>query len=803
MQGDIAYWLGRRIQKAQSDLRCTIIHQDATEGNILVLVCSQPLVNRLVRVVEDVEHDVIGTRASKTFHVFDMPSRFLDFDAVGQERPEEFADSFWDKLEFKTCSFTQFQQLVHTVFDTSWRTMAQSSPPTVTADNQGADDIGILVHTYVESSLQVIELANSSEWRPHISPFCLLSGFSVLGTSSIPLSTDNVVSDVASTAEWQAVRPGGRQYGQAAGSTAGWQAVRPGGRQYGQAAGSTAGWQAVRPGGRQYGRVAGSTAGWQAVRPGSRQYGQAAGSTARWQAVRTGDWQYGQATGSTAEWLAVRPGGRQYGQATGSTAGWQAVRPGGRQYGQAAGSTAGWLAVRPGGRQYGQAAGSTAGWLAVRTGDWQYGQGAGSTAGWQAVRPGGRQYGQATGSTARRQAVRPSGWQYGQAAGSTAKRLAVRPGGRQYGRVAGSTAEWLAVRPGGRQYGQGAGSTARRLAVRPGGRQYGQATGSTARRQAVRPSGWQYGRVAGSTARRQAVRPGGRQYGRVAGSTARRLAVRPSGWQYGRVAGSTAGWQAVRSHDAHTNGAIRSGDTSGSFGAPSRTVGISRWFHTLSSIHATNTSLTIVPQPPVVAHTSFRSRSLARRPPSFTAGRWVAALRAHRSRKRVGRGGFPTTARSIRVGASYSTSLASYQGVPGSFPFWVTGFSHVGIVPDDAVGRRVFWGISRFPPPFHSGAAPYSLQSPSSPLRASLLRATQISSRTHNNIIHFTVRTCEWSGEIWAALNIEVLKDDEDEARRKLEIPEKTGRPAESSGTISTCENPGSDPVHLGGRRVV
>ncbi|KAJ8894164.1 hypothetical protein PR048_006774 [Dryococelus australis] len=33
---------------------------------------------------------------------------------------------------------------------------------------------------------------------------------------------------------------------------------------------------------------------------------------------------------------------------------------------------------------------------------------------------------------------------------------------------------------------------------------------------------------------------------------------------------------------------------------------------------------------------------------------------------------------------------------------------YVGVVPDDAAGRRVFSGISPFPPPFHSSAAPYS-----------------------------------------------------------------------------------------------
>ncbi|KAJ8888407.1 hypothetical protein PR048_007897 [Dryococelus australis] len=54
---------------------------------------------------------------------------------------------------------------------------------------------------------------------------------------------------------------------------------------------------------------------------------------------------------------------------------------------------------------------------------------------------------------------------------------------------------------------------------------------------------------------------------------------------------------------------------------------------------------------------------------------------------------------------------------------------------------------------------------------------------------------------IWAALNIEVLRADEGEVsieqhqkwkgRGEREIPEKTSRPAASSGTIPTCENPG------------
>ncbi|KAJ8895356.1 hypothetical protein PR048_000688 [Dryococelus australis] len=52
--------------------------------------------------------------------------------------------------------------LVHTVFNTSWRTLAQSSPSTVTADNQCTVGIGICAHKTVKSSLQVIEPANFS-----------------------------------------------------------------------------------------------------------------------------------------------------------------------------------------------------------------------------------------------------------------------------------------------------------------------------------------------------------------------------------------------------------------------------------------------------------------------------------------------------------------------------------------------------------------------------------------------------------------------------------------------------------------
>ncbi|KAJ8877302.1 hypothetical protein PR048_021756 [Dryococelus australis] len=45
--------------------------------------------------------------------------------------------------------------------------------------------------------------------------------------------------------------------------------------------------------------------------------------------------------------------------------------------------------------------------------------------------------------------------------------------------------------------------------------------------------------------------------------------------------------------------------------------------------------------------------------------------------------------------------FASHQGEPGSFPSRPTGFSQVGIVPDDAIGLRVVLGNLPFPPPLN------------------------------------------------------------------------------------------------------
>ncbi|KAJ8887586.1 hypothetical protein PR048_013803 [Dryococelus australis] len=74
--------------------------------------------------------------------------------------------------------------------------------------------------------------------------------------------------------------------------------------------------------------------------------------------------------------------------------------------------------------------------------------------------------------------------------------------------------------------------------------------------------------------------------------------------------------------------------------------------------------------------------------------------------------------------------LASHLGEPGSIPNGVApGFSHVGIVPDDAAGcRRVFSGISRFHRPFIRALFLTYLASPPSALKTTMFKAAQVSS---------------------------------------------------------------------------
>ncbi|KAJ8895099.1 hypothetical protein PR048_000424 [Dryococelus australis] len=93
----------------------------------------------------------------------------------------------------------------------------------------------------------------------------------------------------------------------------------------------------------------------------------------------------------------------------------------------------------------------------------------------------------------------------------------------------------------------------------------------------------------------------------------------------------------------------------------------------------------------------------------------------------------------IRIHRRNGEQLASHQSELDSIPGGVAlGFSHVRIVPDDAVGQRVFSGESRFPRPFIPALLRTRLSSLSSALKTSMLKVARISSftqslTTHNN----------------------------------------------------------------------
>ncbi|KAJ8883791.1 hypothetical protein PR048_015645 [Dryococelus australis] len=78
------------------------------------------------------------------------------------------------------------------------------------------------------------------------------------------------------------------------------------------------------------------------------------------------------------------------------------------------------------------------------------------------------------------------------------------------------------------------------------------------------------------------------------------------------------------------------------------------------------------------------------------------------------------------------------------------GFSHVGIVPDDAASR-VFSGISRFPRPCNSALLRTHPALPSSALKTLMLRAAQNSSLTHSFSLSlvYSGSTAEWNGWAW------------------------------------------------------
>ncbi|KAJ8871175.1 hypothetical protein PR048_027481 [Dryococelus australis] len=141
-------------------------------------------------------------------------------------------------------------------------------------------------------------------------------------------------------------------------------------------------------------------------------------------------------------------------------------------------------------------------------------------------------------------------------------------------------------------------------------------------------------------------------------------------------------------------------------------------------------------------------------------------------------------------------------------PGRIDEFSRVGIVPGDAVGRRVFSRISRLPCPFIPAVLHIRLNH-----THQLSRPSLTCSRRPLSIICFPLHAqhCRvdrsdvsgWSEEICAALNIEVSRANEGEVWRRnamtgeLGIPEKTRRPPASSGTIPTCENKQRSPPRI------
>ncbi|KAJ8888940.1 hypothetical protein PR048_008434 [Dryococelus australis] len=120
----------------------------------------------------------------------------------------------------------------------------------------------------------------------------------------------------------------------------------------------------------------------------------------------------------------------------------------------------------------------------------------------------------------------------------------------------------------------------------------------------------------------------------------------------------------------------------------------------------------------------------------------ILGLRVHRifhHRKRVDHGRTKTYLPQDFGHASKQHGRSAFNPRPGH-----SGYSHVGIVPDDAVDRRVLLGDLLFPPPLHSGAAPYPLQSPSSVLKTSMLRAVQISSLAHSSSRRHVSEVCRY-----------------------------------------------------------
>ncbi|KAJ8888438.1 hypothetical protein PR048_007928 [Dryococelus australis] len=158
--------------------------------------------------------------------------------------------------------------------------------------------------------------------------------------------------------------------------------------------------------------------------------------------------------------------------------------------------------------------------------------------------------------------------------------------------------------------------------------------------------------------------------------------------------------------------------------------------------------------------------------------------------------------------------LTSHLGEPGSITGGIApGFSHVGIIPDDAAGQRVFVrAISRFPCPRIPALFHPHLTSPSSALETSTFRAVQIS-RPHSDVRNSTRHITRYSS---ASLHEHSASSDfgavghgvrevpcshpatragkeqcRNESRGGGGIPEKTHR---SAGSSDMCENEEATP---------
>ncbi|KAJ8866331.1 hypothetical protein PR048_032174 [Dryococelus australis] len=119
--------------------------------------------------------------------------------------------------------------------------------------------------------------------------------------------------------------------------------------------------------------------------------------------------------------------------------------------------------------------------------------------------------------------------------------------------------------------------------------------------------------------------------------------------------------------------------------------------------------------------------------------------------------------------------------------------SYVEIVPDYAAGRRVFRGSPVSPTFVFRHCSILTSIHPSSVLKTSMLRAAQISCKWRDlgGCYHRVIESRWVRNEVWSSVG--------SQGRGKWEIPDKTRRPAPSSGVILTCEDLGGD---IAGNRI-